>query len=459
MHLETMGRPGIRRLLLLSIGLAQGAPISALAGDFAGFEEPVIYSLPSPAISICAGDLDGDGDVDLAMAHLTGVNGNSVSIQFNRGDGTFEAGPNIPVAHGVGDVAIADFNGDGVADLIAVSQGSPINQTPGDVIGRMHILFGLGGGEFAELRSYFAGVQPVGVAVGDLNGDGHIDIAVTNQLSGNVAVFLNDGHGEPRKPDFYSAGSIPVRIAIADLDLDGDLDIVVVNNSSFDVSVFMNDGEGQFLTLPRIPTTAGGNRSLSIEDINGDLYPEVVIPTGLAQAAAIHVNDKGQLGPPMNQLVGFSVATAIFASFDTDGVIDIAVSGHQIVNDNGFVGVLKGNGAGGFEPPAQLYPVGQETPRAQCVADFDHDGDLDIASTARHLSILFNRTIGRSLVDLTGDGFVNSADLVVLLSNWGRPGAADFDKSGAVDGRDLAHLLANWTPPGHGAPDAMNEQR
>lgn len=441
---------------LLAFALIAGAVERAGAGDdgFAGFEAAVLYDLPSPGNSIRAGDLDADGDVDLVLAHRSG---NSLSVLFNNGDGTFESGPNMLVAVAMEDTTITDFDGDGIVDIIAVSQGSPIGE-PFDNVGRVAILRGLGGGNFDEPEFYFAGTQPVGVASGDLNGDGRPDFVVTNQLSGDVAVFLNNDDNEPGKPVFHQVGSVPQRVALADMDLDGDLDAVVVNLFSDDLAVLLNDGSGALQLIQQIELAAIASR-LAIGDINSDQLPDVATPTGGLAAVSLHLNQgNGTLSESELHDVGITTSAIGLTSINGGKTIDATPAGRNPARMNvASIRALFGDGMGAFPTMSSVValddgngPLLDSPPRDQVQADFDNDDDIDLAIVvnpativAPQVAILLNATAA-SQSDLTGDGLVNSADLAELLRAWGQPGAADFDKSGAVDGRDLAHLLANW---------------
>ncbi|MHC4416804.1 MAG: FG-GAP repeat domain-containing protein, partial [Planctomycetota bacterium] len=154
--------------------------VTALAGSDATaaecahpfFADSVNYESPGWPHGLAAGDLDGDGDADLAMA---GRFGNVVSILLNNGDGTFVPGDSCVVGIEPVEIAIDDFDGDQNLDLAVANLGSD------DV----SILWNLGGATFAPAVSYAAGDGPSSVAAGDLNGDLVPDLAVVNVIVGN----------------------------------------------------------------------------------------------------------------------------------------------------------------------------------------------------------------------------------------------------------------------------------
>ena len=107
------------------------------------------------------GDFNGDGKLDLVV---TNTGGNTVSILFGRGDGTFNAQVTHTVGRGPTSVAVADFNGDRTLDLAVVN----------DVDNTVSILLGKGDGTFQAPVSYATGETPFAVATGDFNGDGKL---------------------------------------------------------------------------------------------------------------------------------------------------------------------------------------------------------------------------------------------------------------------------------------------
>src|SRR5205814_31546 len=107
---------------------------------------------------------------------------------------------------------------------------------------------------FAPKADYGAGTNPYSVAVGDFNLDGKPDLAVVNQFSNTVSVFINDGAGAFAAKVDYPTGSAPYSVAVGDFNLDGKPDLGVVNQFSNTVSVFINNGAGAFAANVDYPT-------------------------------------------------------------------------------------------------------------------------------------------------------------------------------------------------------------
>ena len=159
---------------------------------------------------VTVGDFNGDGRADLAA-----VNGgdDNLGVLFGKGDGTFAAQVTSPVGTEPDAIAAADFDGDGKLDL-AVVNGivSGVAPTSGPTVG---VLLNKGGGAFAAQVEYPVGAsfysQPQALALGDLNGDGAPDIAVTTQGDNTVSVLLNEGGGTFGAQVPYSAGAAPTQ--------------------------------------------------------------------------------------------------------------------------------------------------------------------------------------------------------------------------------------------------------
>ncbi|HYQ88774.1 MAG TPA: T9SS type A sorting domain-containing protein [Candidatus Binatia bacterium] len=172
-------------------------------------------------------DLNGDAKLDLVNANSTG---SSVSIHFGNGDGTFQ--PEVVYATGShpSSVAIGDLNRDGRLDLVAANPGS----------NSLSVLLGRAGGDFDPHVDYTAGTVGSGanvVQVGDLDGDGNLDLASTG--GGAVSVLRGNGNGTFGAPQSYKAFGAGA-LALADLNGDGSLDLIAANANTYNVSVLLN---------------------------------------------------------------------------------------------------------------------------------------------------------------------------------------------------------------------------
>lgn len=205
--------------------------VSVLLGNGDGtFQTHVDYATATQPQGVTVGDYNGDGKIDLAVNDVNCVNyptcgTGMVSILLGNGDGTFQAHVDYSTGPSPDTVAAADFNGDGILDLVTTTGTFGTNNT-------VSVLLGNGDGTFQPSVSYTAGTGTSFVALGDFNGDGKIDMAVTNITSNTVSILLGTGHGTFQPHLDFPAGTAANGIAAGDFNGDGRLDLVVADISS-----------------------------------------------------------------------------------------------------------------------------------------------------------------------------------------------------------------------------------
>jgi hypothetical protein len=189
---------------------------------------------------LAAADFNGDGKLDLVVSHPGDVFGNNsfISVLLGNGDGTFQAPSIIPVAGNPFSVAVGDFTGSGIADIVTAN--IPNSFSPGSV----SVLLGHGDGTFAAPVNYQVGVEPAAVIVGDFTGTRILDLAVANSFSNSVSVLLGNGDGSFQNAVDYTVGVDPRSLVAADFNGVGALDLAVANDHSNDVSVLFHRPEG-----------------------------------------------------------------------------------------------------------------------------------------------------------------------------------------------------------------------
>jgi hypothetical protein len=218
------------------------ATISVLLGNGDGtFQPHVDYGAGSVPTSVAVGDFNRDGNLDLAVADFASVN--TVSVLLGNGDGTFSA----PTMYAAGSlpryVTTADFNGDGKLDLAVANQGDST----------ISILLGNGDGAFQPQVTYGTGFIPTFIIAADFNGDGKLDLATPDYGDGSgssVSVLLGNGDGTFQQNTDYATGLGPDGIAVGDFNGDGRLDLASANQSSTTLSVLL-----QVSTVTLKPTT------------------------------------------------------------------------------------------------------------------------------------------------------------------------------------------------------------
>jgi hypothetical protein len=353
-------------MLLLALAGLVTLPQAALAGQF---KKPVYYSAPGLPLGIVTADFDGDTNLDLAIADFgDGV----VRTLLGRGDGGFRTGPSFSIAAPYAPLALAvgDFNGDGALDLAVVEYNGPAD-------GRLGIFLGKGDGTFHKSAEYNLGYEPSSAAVADFDGDGHLDVVVTNpgvKGNGSVMVFFGKGDGTFKGPTIRNLSAYPFSVAAGDLNGDGRPDLAVAESNA-GVAILLNRGGGKFGKPVVYPVRPAAIANVVIAELNGDNYPDLVVATFQA------------------------------------------------------VGVLLGKGGGKFRK-AKLYstlPVFTGSPLAVVVADFNLDGSPDIATVleAGNSALFYGKV----------DGTFKTAVPIRLNQNSGGRGIAsgDFNKDDAPD--------------------------
>jgi hypothetical protein len=296
----------------------------------------------------------------------------------------YDSGGSFPVS-----VAIADVNGDGKPDLLVANQGPG-----GTVSGTVSVLLGNGDGTFQAAVSYGSGGSfTYSLAVGDVNGDGKLDLVVTNAASNTVGVLLGHGDGTFAPAlTFDSDGAFPDSVAIADVNGDGVPDIVVVDcgnkfagcggGQNGTAAVLLGNGDGTFRTGASYDA-GSGPISVAIADVNGDGKPDIVVadcganifcPTSAPGAVSILLgNGDGTFQAAVSYSSGgISALSVAVADVNGDGKLDLLVAN----SGSSTVGVLLGNGDGTFQS-AVAYSAGSIYSPA-VVADVSGDGKLDL---------------------------------------------------------------------------------
>jgi len=174
------------------------------------------------------------------------INPPGLSLLLGNGDGTFQTPITRDAGRTLNCSALADFNGDGKLDLAGQGFGGwdSITQTYTNIT--VVVLLGNGDGTFQPTVNYNAGKSPGRVAVGDFNGDGKPDLAVTDIVSGkqivpgNLWVLLGNGDGTFQSAVNYVAGVRPGPLVVGDFNGDGKADLAVVNVYSFNIFVLLN---------------------------------------------------------------------------------------------------------------------------------------------------------------------------------------------------------------------------
>ena len=339
------------------------------------FAPAVNYGAGNGPPSVFCADLDGDKDLDMAVAN--GLS-NNVSILINNGDGTFQDAVNYGAGFTPYSIFCADLDGDKDLDLAVANAGTYNN---------VSILKNNGDGTFQSAVIYHSANGSYSVFCADLDGDGDLDLAVANG-GGNVSIFKNNGDGTFSNAVNYGAGSSPKSVFCADLDGDGDLDLAVATSGN-NVSILKNNGDGTFQSAVNYEA---GNSPWSVfcADLDGDGDLDLAVANkGSGNISVLNNNGDGTFQSPYNYGVGPLPVRVFCADLDGDGYLDLAVANENVNS----VSILKNNGDGTFQT-AIIYGAGNDPLFVFC-SDLDGDGDIDLSVAnfeGDNVSILKNLT-------------------------------------------------------------------
>nr|WP_241655098.1 VCBS repeat-containing protein [Granulicella sibirica] len=239
------------------------------------FQSPMVLPGALYANTIVVGDFNRDGIADLATTN-NGVS--AVTLYIGRGDGTFNK-KSTPLAGASVNMALADFNGDGIEDIAAIEASS------------VEVLLGNANGTFTSASNTAVGADPFQVIAGDFNNDGVPDLATVSPTEYSVSILLGQGSGAfTASPDIaFDSSTQPYAIALTDLNQDEIEDIAVATASSVEgqayASVLFGTGQGTFvstdLPIPGRIFEGASEYFILSADMNGDGNPDLILGPGV----------------------------------------------------------------------------------------------------------------------------------------------------------------------------------
>jgi hypothetical protein len=303
--------------------------ISVLLGNGEGtFEPPVIYHAgDTNPLAIRTGDFNEDGHLDLVMRCSR-----NVCILLGNGDGTFGSSScfdTIPIYAGY--LETADLDGDGHMDVVVAN---------GELEASVSVFLGNGDGTLQSAMSYSAPTNPIDVAVGDYDGDGVLDLAVMG--SGVVAILRGNGNGSFEDIGDYAFSTGGFQIVTADFNGDCNLDLAVPDRRG-GVSILLGNGDGTFQSPVEYSTDPEAS-SLAVADLNGDGYLDLITNTGWDTHDTISTllgNGDGTFQSYTAYEVDGAPDGVAAADFNQDGRLDIAT---PYGNNTGSILLQNSNG-------------------------------------------------------------------------------------------------------------------
>jgi len=446
--------------------------ISLFLGNCGGTLSPQsIIASGSDFNHICAADFDNDNDIDIAT---TSYHDHIVTILFNNGDGVYGADS----TYSIGDTGVylfaANLNADNLMDL-------GVSKYFSDSI---LVMINNGDGYFVPDSAYPVGLHPRSGYFGDLNNNGAIDIISGDQIWGQISLLFNNGDGTYGNITTYGVGENVVSVFTADLDNDGDLEIITGNLTidNDDISVFRNVDKPDIVSVMpeqnelNVSTTSNISVTFNTEmdpaSINDTTFVINASQTGLhsgiisydapSHTATFDPNDDLAVGEVVtvtltgniksDQDIALSVAyawqftvealggtghyvldsiyqiggelnQALAADFDGDDYLDIIV---MTTHDTGMY-IMHNLGNGDFAAPNFIrFGEYDTTTYGVCVADYNSDGYLDVATskqTEDSIMIIYN----------DGTGNFNSYDYYAVIPDPQYSSSADINGDGYFD--------------------------
>jgi hypothetical protein len=386
-----------------------GSRVAVLLNNGDGtFADPVTYATGTAPQRVAAGDVNGDGMADIITSNGSGNPANGVSVLLGNGDGTLEANVDYPTGASPRGLLLRDLDGDGDLDLLVAHVGNEANHHA--------LLFNDGSGDFGELEIVPTSSQNQNVLLVDVDRDGLLDL-ISRVLTSQAMVShgLPGGGFDTRMQIHFDRGFSPRDFEIADVNADGQPDIVIANGGNNEtVEIVINQGAGEFIKLPPLsvgesvqglalarfdagptldlavltqrPEFSPGNSSNQLHVLHGDGTGAFTV----AQVLELHA-------PPTELLPG---------DFDGDGDVD----GKDLVvayNATGELQVFINTGTE-FEARAPVK-VGEFFNRG-VVGDFDGDGNADIAALVWDGQAVIKVLRGASDGDLTESQVITPLD-------------------------------------------------
>ncbi|MFP4502307.1 MAG: FG-GAP repeat domain-containing protein [Candidatus Hydrogenedentota bacterium] len=340
------------------------------SNDDGAYDPAVNVPVDTNPRAIAPIDLDHNALPDLVVSN-TGAG--SLSLLPGAAGGTFDPAVHVPLDDLPTRLAVADFDSDGVDDVACVLFSAETSQTRGAVA----VLAGDGAGGLGSARVFGAGKGSIDVAAADIRGDSQPDLIVANSTGDNISLLLGRGDGSFETDERFRVGGRPRAIEAGDFNEDGMVDLAVTNLETGDISVLLGDGAARLAPEAALSFT-GVPRALALGDLNNNNHTDIVATDLFGGQVAVYLGrgdgtfQNARRASALAGGGGSELRSVTLADFDNDGNLDVAVGNAR----QDVVAVLLGDGTGALgaatEFSARNFPLGVSA------SDMDGDGNADV---------------------------------------------------------------------------------
>ena len=360
-------------LSLLSGSLGASTAASSVGGVTNSILPSASYNVGAGPVALTAADFRNVGQLDIAVVNEMD---NTLTILVNQGAGTFLASAGSPISLLGAAKMPAPAIAPSITSAVLTTSGFHDLLVTDPVANTVQVLLSKGDDTFKQATNspITVGRQPSAIVIGDFNADGNQDFVVTNFADNTFSLFLGNGDGtfKPAANSPFalpSAVAGPVAMTAADFNSDGHLDLAIVNQTTNNVSILESnvDSNGN-VTFTQATGSQGGSPfavgrspvAIATGDLNNDSHPDLVVVNQTDNTVSVLLgNGDGTFNAALNSplATGQAPTAVTIADFNADGNPDIAVTDPQTDSVSVFLGLGQGLFAPSFELPVGSNPT------------------------------------------------------------------------------------------------------